>query len=205
MEEKVLVINRKVLEEIGIFQGICLKTDKYLESIWSNQNAFFMNRSQAEIDTEYKQIIPYVIMSNKKSVLSYVRGTKSGETRLVEKISIGFGGHINPIDEEVSSGKCMKEIYYNALFREINEEVEVDAKFEDRIVGLINDDSNSVGQVHIGIVHHWGLDKQKVEAREQEIAQLKFQSIVELTNLKEKMETWSSLCLDGLNEMTSKL
>ncbi len=58
VKEEVLVINRKVLEEIGMFQGICLEVGKYLESIWSNHNAFFMNRSQAEVNSEYKQIIP---------------------------------------------------------------------------------------------------------------------------------------------------
>ena len=201
MSEKVLVVKRKVLEEIGMFQGLCLETDECLAKIWSCQNTFFMDRVRAEDDPKYKQIIPFVIMSNEKSVLSYVRGAKGGEARLVEKISIGFGGHINPVDEETSSEKCMKEIYYNALFREIKEEIEVGTKFKDRIVGLINDDSNSVGQVHIGIVHHWSLEAQRVKAREQEIAQLKFQSVAGLTNLKEKMETWSQICYMHLNEM----
>ncbi len=54
------------------------------------------------------------------------------------------------------------------------------------IVGLINDDSNSVDKVHIGNVHHWSLEAQRVEACEQEIAQLKYQSIAKLTNLKKR-------------------
>jgi predicted NUDIX family phosphoesterase len=130
-----------------------------------------------------------------------MRGDKGGEARLLEKISIGFGGHINPIDEKTSSRKCMREIYYNALFREINEEVEVSSKFEDHIVGLINDDSNAVGRVHIGIVHHWSLENQRVDARERGIAQLKFRPITEMASLRGKMETWSQICYMHLNEM----
>jgi predicted NUDIX family phosphoesterase len=200
MLEKVLVVRRDVLEEVGVFQGMCVEVDKYLEKIWSDQNAFFMDRAQAEVDPKYKQIIPYVVMSNNNSILSYVRGGKGGEARLVEKISIGFGGHINPIDEHKSSHKCMREIYNNALRREINEEIEVKATFKDQIVGLINDDSNAVGKVHIGVVHHWILNSQDVKAREQEIAQLKFHSIAELACLKEKMESWSQICYLHLNQ-----
>jgi len=201
MSERVLVVRRSVLEEIGIFQGLCFKVKEYLVKIWSGQNAFFMDRVEAESNPKYKQIIPYVIMSNNKSILSYVRGTRGGEARLVEKISIGFGGHINPIDEETSSQKDMKEIYYNALFREIYEEVEVNAKFGDQIVGLINDDSNAVGQVHIGIVHHWSLENQKVKSREQDITKLKFQSIKKMTELEGKMETWSQICCSHLDKI----
>ncbi len=201
MTEKVLVVERKVLEEIGIFQGICLEADKYLESIWSNQNAFFMDRSQAEVNPEYKQIIPYVIMSNKDMILSYVRGATGGESRLVEKKSIGFGGHINPIDKMDSSGQNTKEMYSNALLREISEEIILSTKFEDRIVGLINYDSNEVGRVHLGIVHNWVLENQIVMAREQEITQLKFQSVKELAESKEKMETWSQICYSHLKQI----
>lgn len=201
MSEKVLVVERKVLEEIGLFQGLCLKADEYLAKIWSYDNTFFMDRAKAEKDPNYKQIIPYIIMSQEDAVLSYTRGNDGGEARLTEKISIGFGGHINPVDEDTSSKKCMKEIYYNALSREINEELEVDTKFEDEVVGLINDDSNSVGQVHLGIVHHWRLENQKVTSREAEISKLKFQPVTELVNSEKMMETWSQICFSHLKEI----
>lgn len=205
MTEKVLVIKRDILEEVGMFQGMCFQVDNYLEKIWTNKNAFFMDRATAEEDPSYKQIIPYVIMSNNKSILSYVRGNKGGEARLVEKISIGFGGHINPIDEQKASQKCIREIYDNALRREINEEVEIKDGFKDQIVGLINDDSNPVGQVHIGVVHFWSLDSQNVKAREEEITHLKFQPVGELAGTREKMETWSQICYDNMDKFFNKL
>ncbi len=36
---------------------------------------------------------------------------------------------------------------------EVEEEVEVDSAYTEKIVALINDDSTDVGAVHLGIVH----------------------------------------------------
>jgi predicted NUDIX family phosphoesterase len=55
-----------------------------------------------------------------------------------------------------------------------------------------------VGRVHLGIVHHWVLDTPSVERREQMITQLGFMSMPELQGVKDTMETWSQLCVDGL-------
>ncbi len=200
MKEKVLVIRRRVFEKIGVFQGICLEPEVYFKEIWSNHNAFFMDRKEAEDDAEYKQIIPYVVISYNNLFLSYVRGITGGESRLIKKRSIGFGGHINPTDQ-IHSSTCNKEMYLNALYREINEELILNTIAEDKIVGLINDDSNDVGRVHIGVVHNWILDNNEVGIREQDISELKFLSIGELSKIKDEMETWSQICFSHLKEM----
>jgi predicted NUDIX family phosphoesterase len=36
------------------------------------------------------------------------------------------------------------------------------------------------------------------------ITQMAFMTLTELHQLRDTMETWSSLCLDGLSEMTNK-
>lgn len=41
------------------------------------------------------QIIPYVIIRNGYEILSYVRGNKSGEQRLIGRVSVGLGGHVD--------------------------------------------------------------------------------------------------------------
>jgi predicted NUDIX family phosphoesterase len=58
-----------------------------------------------------------------------------------------------------------------------------------------------VGRVHIGIVHLWTLDALSVTRREQMITQMEFMSMAELQKVRDTMETWSQLCLDGLAEM----
>jgi predicted NUDIX family phosphoesterase len=65
----------------------------------------------------------------------------------------------------------------------------------DRVVALLNDDSTEVGSVHLGVVHYWLLDAPKVYRREQMITQMAFMTLTELHQLRDSMETWSSLCL----------
>ena len=98
-QEQVLVIERKVFEKIGTFHGLAVNIDKYLKGIFAPGVPRFMPRSQAEKDPSFKQLIPYVIMNCGDKFLSYVRGKRAGETRLVGNRSIGIGGHINPADD----------------------------------------------------------------------------------------------------------
>jgi predicted NUDIX family phosphoesterase len=95
-------------------------------------------------------------------------------------------------------------MYLDAVAREVAEEVDVDANHQDRIVALLNDDSNEVGQVHLGVVHYWTLDAEKVTRKEQMITQMSFMEIDELMRLADTMETWSSICLAGLEQMAEK-
>ena len=204
-EEHVLVIERKVIEDVGMFQGLAFDIDRYLSNIFVQGIPRFMPRSQAERDSSYKQIIPYVIMMHEDKVLSYVRGRRAGESRLVGNRSIGIGGHINPIDADNSPlFAYLYDNYLTAVQREVAEEITVETPYTDRIVALLNDDSNEVGSVHIGIVHCWNLDKPDVTKREQMITQMTFMSHEELQDVRDTLETWSQKCLDGLCEMTKR-
>jgi len=200
-EEQVLVVERKVLEQVGMFQGLTLDVERYLRKLFAPGVLGFMPRSQAEADPAYKQLIPYVIMSNDGRYLTYVRGKRAGETRLVGNRSIGIGGHINPVDNEVPLFDThFRETYSAAVEREVAEEVSVEADHTDQIVALLNDDSNEVGSVHLGVVHYWILDSPKVSKREQMITKIAFMSPAELHELRDTMETWSQLCLELLEK-----
>ena len=200
-DEQILVVERKVFENAGAFNGLVLDVQKYLDKLFVPGAPRFMPRPKAEIDPSYKQLIPYVIMTCQGKYLSYVRGKRAGETRLVAKRSIGIGGHINPIDWTLFSADPYKT-YLEAVQREVAEEVSVETKYKDRVVALLNDDSNEVGQVHLGIVHLWILDEPKVERREQMITQMGFMTLPELQAVRDTMETWSQICFDGLADMT---
>jgi predicted NUDIX family phosphoesterase len=199
-EEQVLVVERKVLERVGMFQGLALDVDRYLGELFVPGVLRFMPRPQAEADPAYKQLIPYVIMSHDGKYLSYVRGKRAGESRLLNLRSIGIGGHINPADDmPLFNADFYETTYLNAVEREVAEEVAVETGHTDRIVALLNDDSNEVGSVHLGVVHHWILDSAAVAKREQMITQMAFMSPAELHQLRESLETWSQLCLDKLD------
>jgi predicted NUDIX family phosphoesterase len=200
-EEQVLVVQRKIVEQVGIFHGLVFDVDRYLREIFVPGVPRFMPRAQAEIDPSYKQLIPYVIMACDGKYLSYVRGKRAGETRLVGLRSIGIGGHINPVDDMPLFNTDFYDTYIAAVQREVAEEVSVQANHTDRIVALLNDDSTEVGSVHLGIVHYWNLDAPKVAKREQMISQMSFETAARLQEVRDTMETWSQLCLDGLAEM----
>jgi predicted NUDIX family phosphoesterase len=198
-EEQVLVVERKVIEQAAMFQGLVFDVDNYLARLFVPGVPRFMPRSKAEADPAYKQLIPYVIMACDGKFLTYVRGTRAGETRLVNLRSIGIGGHINPIDNEVPLFDTdFRQMYRAAVEREVAEEVSLQAGHTDRIVALLNDDSNEVGSVHLGIVHYWTLDAPNVTRREQMITQITFMTPPELQKLRDTMETWSQLCLELL-------
>ena len=202
-EEQVLVVERKVIERIGMFNGLMFDVERYLREIFVQGVPCFMNRAQVEKNPAYKQLIPYVIMSCQGKYLSYVRGKRAGETRLVAKRSIGIGGHINPADDMPLFNTNFYETYLAAVKREVAEEVSVETPLSgDRIVALLNDDSTEVGQVHLGIVHLWTLDEPKVTRHEQMITQMGFMTADELEKVRDSLETWSALCLSGLTEMT---
>ena len=150
-DENIMVVRRALIEQIGMFQGLCLDVDRYLPAILARENNFFTPRQPAETNPDLKQIIPYVLIVAGDSVFHYVRGKKSGEQRLVAKGSVGIGGHMNDGDEGLFS--LDRDAYNAAVQREVAEEMFIEAPYTNHIVALLNDDSNEVGKVHLGVVH----------------------------------------------------
>ena len=83
--------------------------------------------------------------------------------------------------------------------REINEELSLGTTYTQRVAGLINDDSNEVGQVHLGVVHVFDLESEDVSANEAPITGLEFLSRDELTARLDRLETWSRICVENLD------
>lgn len=198
--EEVLVVERDLLEEIGMFEG--LKTegaDDAVEVLLREESHFFLERSEAEDDPSHKQLIPYCIFKCGDRVLHYTRGKAGGENRLHAKLSIGVGGHINPVD--MGEGRAGAAAYYAAVQRELDEELEINCDYEMRIIGLLNDESNPVGQVHLGVVHLVELETEEVSSREDALTDLSWATVEELNGaLFDRLETWSQLCAKGLAE-----
>jgi len=198
-DENVLVFPRSLFEQLGGFQGFNSHVNRYLPVILNIKNNRFMARSQAETNPDFKQIIPYVVITDGKNVLHYVRGKKAGEQRLVAKGSVGIGGHIN--DEDHTLFAFGMQAFQDAVKREVCEELAIQGEFNARPVGLINDDSTEVGRVHFGIVHVLFCTPEQVKKNEQVITQVEFIPIDELKVKREQMESWSQLCLDNLDAL----
>ena len=191
--EQILVIKRELFDSLGDFQGACVEPQKYLEALMDSSNSFFMDREAAEGDPSHKQLIPYCIFKYEDKILHYLRGKSGGESRLHAKGSIGVGGHINPIDDSAEGGE---KTYRSAVTREIEEELIINGTYKDEIVGLINDDSNDVGKVHLGVVHLVTLDTDQVKSNEDCLLDLQLVPIKELRGERyESLESWSQMAL----------
>lgn len=194
--EHVLVITRALLDQLGSFQGFQPDAERYLHAMLAAGANHFMGRPAAENDPTHKQLIPYAIFHHAGRYLTYTRGGSSGEKRLVAKRSIGIGGHINPIDAAQNSlGETM---YYNGVEREMAEELVIGGTHTQRVIGLINDDSTEVGSVHLGVVHLFELSNDDVKSNEDAIQDLRFESLDELHANRDRLETWSQICIDHL-------
>src|SRR6185436_13883450 len=148
-EERVLCFERKLFEELGVFQGLSLEVEKYLPVLTSVSQLVYLNRSDAEQDRRYKQLIPYVLLICNDRILRYRRGKAGQETRLHGLYSVGIGGHISEEDHQLFSAD---RGYQDGMRRELMEEVAID-EVKDAAVAVINDDSTEVGYVHFGVVH----------------------------------------------------
>ncbi|MFQ3577745.1 MAG: hypothetical protein SNJ52_01880, partial [Verrucomicrobiia bacterium] len=138
--EQILVIRRALLEQLGTFQGLEFDVERYLSSFLRQGNNFFLPRDEAERDPSHKQLIPYALLTCEGRLLCYQRGKGGGEARLASKRSIGFGGHLNPADQEHLDVGA----YESLVLRELSEELRImtagrhDAAFANH--GAIQDD-----------------------------------------------------------------
>jgi predicted NUDIX family phosphoesterase len=202
MQEQVMVIKREVLDAVGSFQGFSSDTQK-IESILDSKNISFMPRDEMEKDPSYKQIIPYCVFGFFKEgvpyLFSYTRGSKGGENRLHAKKSIGVGGHINPIDSSNISDGNISNVYENGMLREIREEVGIYVSFYRKTIGLVNDDSNDVGKVHLGVVELFELEKGLLASNDDSLEDGLFVPLEDILKDKNSYENWSRLVLEYID------
>src|SRR5262245_15322788 len=194
-EERVLCFERRLLEKLGLFQGLSLEVEKYFPVITSSSQLLYLNRSEAEQDKRYKQLIPYVLVICQDKILRYRRGKGGQETRLHGLYSVGIGGHISEEDHGLFSTHLG---YQDGMRRELMEEVAIE-EVNEVAVALINDDSTDVGQVHFGVVHVLHVANEDVAGRRSGIVAPEFVPIADAVKDPSGYESWSRFCLEQLN------
>jgi predicted NUDIX family phosphoesterase len=199
-EEKVLCFERKLLEKLGVFQGLSLEVEKYLPVLTSASQLVYLNRSEAEQDKRYKQLIPYVLLICQDKILRYRRGKGGQETRLHGLYSVGIGGHISEADHGLFS---RDRGYQEGMRRELLEEVDIDAANQPALAA-INDDSTEVGYVHFGVVHLVRVADENVAGRRSGIVGPEFIPMAEAVKDPSGYESWSRFCLEHLDSLLVK-
>ena len=199
-EERVLCFERNLLEELGVFQGLNLDVERFLPVVTAPDKLVYLNRSEAEQDRRYKQLIPYVLILCNGKLLRYRRGKGGQETRLHGLYSVGIGGHISEEDHGLFSSD---RGYQDGMRRELMEEIAVD-DVKDAAVAAINDDSTEVGYVHFGVVHVVHVASEDVAGRRSGIVSPEFVALdVALKDLS-AYESWSRFCLEHLDTLLAK-
>ena len=199
-EERVLCFQRKLLEQLGVFQGLSLDIEKYLPVVTSSSQIVYLNRSEAEQDKRYKQLIPYVLVICNDKILRYRRGRGGQETRLHGLYSVGIGGHISEEDHGLfSTGLGYRE----GMRRELMEEVAIEDEKE-AAVAVINDDSTEVGYVHFGVVHMMHVASEAIVGRRSGIVSPEFVAVTEAVKDTSAYESWSRFCLEHLDALLAK-
>jgi predicted NUDIX family phosphoesterase len=158
----------------------------FLDAI--RERGSFRPRDEAEADPSWKQVIPYVVLRDGEHIFLMRRTRAGGDERLHDRYSIGIGGHVNPEDADVAGG----------LLREWQEEIEAEFVPDFRPIGVLNDDENSVGAVHLGLVFEADAVGRPVAIRERDKLEGSFATLAEVAAVADRLETWSALLFDFL-------
>ena len=204
--EFVLVVPRRELFDACYPQGFVPfgeETSREAFDAAVARAAFFVERAHAEHEPELKQVIPYTLVvrehDGRTEVLLLRRLARGGESRLFDKLSIGVGGHVEP--EDLPARGSRRAALDAGARRELFEELQLEEEPTLHQVGLVNDDSNPVGAVHLGLVQ---VARARGDVRVLETDRLEgsFVALDELRRLRAdgaNLESWSALLVDRLD------
>lgn len=172
------------------------------------RSGFFVERELAERTPAWKQPIPYAIVTGPEGVFLVRRLDGVGESRLAGKLSIGLGGHVDPGDAEDLTLQARRteagvDLLARATARELAEELAIEGEYDVRTVGLLNDDTNPVGAVHVGVVQVVTVHG-TVTVREEQQLEGGFVTPPRLASLLAEgadFESWSALLIPHLAEL----
>ncbi|MBI2775538.1 hypothetical protein HYX58_06015 [Candidatus Dependentiae bacterium] len=191
-DELILVVPRaEIFKHQPAWNGLkAVNFDDYLAII--KQHKEFLPRSLMEQDSAYKQIIPYLVFEHEGRYFLMQRTAQATEKRLQNKYSLGIGGHIRQEDMETDS-------LFDWARREFHEEVNYLDEFFIKPLGILNDDSNAVGQVHIGFVFLLQGKTPNISVKS-ELKSGELLSLEELGTYFPNMESWSQLVVEFIKK-----
>jgi len=189
--EEVLVVAREALFPGGGHQGIKLEgLDEIMRLV--SQEAQFLPRFKVEEDSTWQQIIPYLVFKYGDKYWLMKRTEKSGEKRLHNLYSLGIGGHVRREDME-GKGSLL-----DWAKREFEEEMNYQGEFKSIPLGLLNDDTNEVGQVHVGLVVMLEGNSGEIEIKEDHNQSGELLTLSEMEKYFDQMENWSKIVFETL-------
>jgi len=196
-QEHILVVPREVLQAAGIPVLDSVFTKERLpflscevERVVAEQG-LFLPRYAMEQNPTYKQIIPYMVFVHERCLFVMQRSEQAGEQRLANAYTVGIGGHVR--EGDVAAGglaewgrrEFMEEVVYDG--------VRLDTDF----FGIVNDECNAVGMVHLGVVFVLHAAGGAITVRS-ELKSGMLMNRVQCLSHYSAMETWSQQVVDAL-------
>ena len=208
--ERVLVYKTAELDRLTTWQGLKTSWKSVSRRIFSQLAAHARPRFDVEEDSDYTQILTYVLVTKGDAVLTYRRGTYNRtEQYLRGSFCTGFGGHV--IETDFDLFHMGTEGILESAARELMEELRLPRLDVERlrrhqgleIIGIINDDSSGVGRRHLAYVVNYAVSTDSYwgspERGEKAITQLRWVSGSDTAPLSLwNFEYWSQLCLRKL-------
>lgn len=188
-DELILVVKRDCIFADGDWQGIkevCF--DSYVSLIQKNKE--FQPRGLMEKNPSYKQIIPYLVFEHNEQYFLMQRSSQASEERLRNNYTLGIGGHVRQED-------LVSDSLIDWARREFYEEINYHGSLSIEPLGILNDDSNEVGKVHVGFVFLLRGDHDRISVKS-ELQSGRMVPIEECMLLNKHMETWSQMVMKHL-------
>lgn len=188
---------------------IAMSEDDALSTL-ENAQLFIGPRPLLEETDAFRQVIPYVILRKGDRYVTYTRGASGNEARLHGKLTFGLGGHIDLPDIEAKEDGSihLHETLQLAAQRELMEEVVIGdhdsgltklASFCLDWKGLLLDNSDAVGRVHVGIVGMLDIaEKVDVTAGEDSQEDIQWLTLDELAAQRDRLEGWTRIIVDAM-------
>jgi predicted NUDIX family phosphoesterase len=189
MDEMILVVRRDTFFQKGYFQGL-FKDRKGVYEHVVNKKKEFRSRGSMEENILYKQIIPYLVFHHGGKYFVMQRTDNGSENRLHNNYSLGIGGHVRKEDLQGSA-------IIDWAKREFHEEITYNGNLEFELLGILNDDSNAVGRVHVGFVYLLHGDSDQISIKS-ELKSGELKTLEECKLLYDQFETWSKIIFDRL-------
>lgn len=148
----------------------------------------FIYRSDAEYNPAFQQLIPYCIIRNKNKDKFYMNERISGESRLQNCFSLGFGGHINPVDGRTNA-------FLSGLKRELSEELYL-PKYSTEFIGYTRDLTSKLTD-HTGLIYEIttsNMIQTKIKETESMIG--RWVTLTDLVDNYYKFEGWARYLID---------
>lgn len=187
-------------EDLGLKRAFLpLKGDAAVAEL-AGAGAWFGPRPVLEHYETFRQIIPYVVLRCGDMFLTYTRGGAGGEARLHNRISMGFGGHVDLPDMMLDSDGLfdLPATLANSVDRELQEEIPGIEIVGSSWIGLLADNTDAVGRVHVGLIGIWDIAQMPEVSGEDAIAELKALSAVDVLAVRDRLGGWSQVLAEHL-------